>query len=83
MRYLVIIEKGDSSWGAHVPDLPGCVAVAKTREEVIELVKKRSNFTLTDFGSTVIRFQRPHLKVSSLTRTPPSGITHRALRIGI
>ena len=27
MKYLVVIEKGSSSFGAYVPDLPGCVAV--------------------------------------------------------
>ena len=27
MRYAVIFEKSDSSIGAYVPDLPGCVAV--------------------------------------------------------
>jgi predicted RNase H-like HicB family nuclease len=40
MRYLVIIERGESSWGAHVPDLPGCIAVAKTRREVRALIKE-------------------------------------------
>ena len=44
MRYLVIIEKGDSSWGAHVPDLPGCIAAAKTREEVIKVIKEAIEF---------------------------------------
>lgn len=33
-RFLVIIEQGDSSYGAYSPDLPGCVAVGTTREEV-------------------------------------------------
>jgi predicted RNase H-like HicB family nuclease len=33
-RFLVIIEKGDTSYGAYCPDLPGCVAVGRTREEV-------------------------------------------------
>jgi len=33
-RFLVIIEKGDTSYGAYSPDLPGCVAVGRTREEV-------------------------------------------------
>jgi predicted RNase H-like HicB family nuclease len=33
MRYAVIIEKGESSYGAYVPDLPGCVA-AETKAEV-------------------------------------------------
>lgn len=30
----------DSSWGAHVPDLPGCVAVGETRDEVIGLIRE-------------------------------------------
>ena len=46
MRYLVIIEKGESSWGAHVPDLPGCIAVAETRKEVIALIKEAVDFHL-------------------------------------
>lgn len=34
MQYLVVIEKGSSSFGGYVPDLPGCVAVGETRAEV-------------------------------------------------
>ena len=39
MRYMAVIERGESSWGAHVPDLPGCVAVGETRDEVIGLIR--------------------------------------------
>jgi len=39
MKYMVVIEKGESGYGAHVPDLPGCIAAAETREEVMELIK--------------------------------------------
>jgi predicted RNase H-like HicB family nuclease/predicted RNA binding protein YcfA (HicA-like mRNA interferase family) len=39
MKYLVIYEKGPTSWGAYVPDLPGCVAVGQTQEEVRELIE--------------------------------------------
>ena len=39
MRYAVIIEQGETSYGAYVPDLPGCVAVAETKEEVMALIK--------------------------------------------
>ncbi len=38
MGYAVIIEKGPTSYGAHVPDLPGCVAAAETKEEVRSLI---------------------------------------------
>jgi predicted RNase H-like HicB family nuclease len=33
MRYAVITEEGENSFGAYVPDLPGCVAAAETRED--------------------------------------------------
>lgn len=39
-RYMVVVERGDTSWGAHVPDLPGCAAVGETREEVLELIRE-------------------------------------------
>lgn len=32
-RFLVVIEKTDSNYSAYSPDLPGCVATGKTREE--------------------------------------------------
>jgi len=40
MRYLAVIERGGSSWGAQVPDLPGCVAVGETRDEVLGLIRE-------------------------------------------
>ena len=40
MRYMVVVERGEKSWGAHVPDLPGCVAVGETKDEVLELVRE-------------------------------------------
>jgi predicted RNase H-like HicB family nuclease len=46
MRYLVIIEEGPTSYGAHVPDLPGCIAVGETREEVLTLVREAIEFHL-------------------------------------
>ena len=46
MRYVVIIEQGETSYGAYVPDLPGCVAVAETKEEVISLIKDAIEFHL-------------------------------------
>jgi predicted RNase H-like HicB family nuclease len=27
-------------WGAHVPDLPGCVAIGETREDVLQLIRE-------------------------------------------
>ena len=44
MKYTVIIEKGPHSYGAYVPDLPGCVAVAESEEEVKTLIKEAIEF---------------------------------------
>jgi predicted RNase H-like HicB family nuclease len=44
MRYAVIIEEGESSFGAYVPDLPGCAAVAETKEEVVRLIQEAIDF---------------------------------------
>ena len=46
MKYTIIIEKGESSYGAYVPDLPGCVAAAGTRQEVLMLIKEAVEFHL-------------------------------------
>jgi predicted RNase H-like HicB family nuclease len=44
MQYLVVIEQGPNSFGAYVPDLPGCVAVGQTREEVTTLIHEAIEF---------------------------------------
>jgi len=40
MEYLVIVEQGETSFGAYVPDLPGCVAVGENREEAMTLIRE-------------------------------------------
>jgi predicted RNase H-like HicB family nuclease len=44
MRYAVVIEHGETGFGAYVPDLPGCVAAAETREEVVRLIQDAIEF---------------------------------------
>ena len=40
MKFLILIEKGAKNYSAYVPDLPGCVAAAKTKEETVALMKE-------------------------------------------
>lgn len=44
MEYVVIYEKGDTSYGAYVPDLPGCFAIGETLEEVQTLIDEAIEF---------------------------------------
>lgn len=46
MRYVVVIEKAETSYGAYVPDLPGCVAVAESVEQVKTLIAEAIEFHL-------------------------------------
>jgi predicted RNase H-like HicB family nuclease len=45
-KYAVVIEKGETSFGAYVPDLPGCVSVGETLEEAEHLIKEAIDFHL-------------------------------------
>ena len=44
MKYMVVVEKGAESFGAYVPDLPGCVAAGETRDEVLKLIREAIEF---------------------------------------
>ena len=44
MKYLVIVERSENGFGAYVPDLPGCVAAAASREEVLTLIQEAIEF---------------------------------------
>lgn len=38
--YLVVIERGERNFSAYVPDLPGCIATGRTREETVERMRE-------------------------------------------
>ena len=44
MRYLVVVEEGAGSFGAYVPDLPGCIAAGESRADVLELIRDAIEF---------------------------------------
>ena len=46
MTYTVIYEKGPTSWGAYVPDLPGVISVGDSRAEVERLILQAIQFHL-------------------------------------
>jgi predicted RNase H-like HicB family nuclease len=40
MQYVIVYEQTPNNWSAYVPDLPGCIATGKTREEVDLLIRE-------------------------------------------
>ena len=60
MQYLVVIEKGPTSFGAYVPDLPGCVAAGDTRAEVSKLIHEAIAFHLEGMQEEGLPAPEPH-----------------------
>ncbi|NKC12069.1 MAG: type II toxin-antitoxin system HicB family antitoxin [Gammaproteobacteria bacterium] len=46
MRYAAVIAKSTGSYGAYVPDRPGCVAVGKPEDAIIQLIRETIEFHL-------------------------------------
>ena len=59
MRYAIVIERGPTSYGAYAPDLPGCVAAADTRDEVIRLIREAIQFHVEEMESDGLAIPEP------------------------
>lgn len=60
MQYLVVIEQGQNSFGAYVPDLPGCIAAGETREEVATLIQEAIELHIEDLRAQGQQVPSPH-----------------------
>ena len=60
MRYMVIIEQGTDSYGAYVPDLPGCIAAGATKAEVMRLIQEAIEFHLEGLREDGVAVPQPH-----------------------
>jgi predicted RNase H-like HicB family nuclease len=59
-RYLVVIERGPTSYGAYVPDLPGCVAVGESSAEVRGLISGAITMHLEELRRQGLPVPAPH-----------------------
>ena len=59
MEYTVIYEKGPTSWGAYVPDLPGVISVGDSRDEVEHLIQEAIEFHLEGMRGEDIAIPSP------------------------
>lgn len=66
MEYIVIIEPGETSIGAYVPDLPGCVAVGESREEVLTLIREAIELHIESLRANGEIVPKPHSLVEKI-----------------
>src|SRR5215813_8558446 len=73
MHYLAVIEKGPSSFGAYVPDLPGLGVVGRSVAEVKRLVREAIELHVLGLREDGLPVPRPlarSLKIAApLSRT--------------
>ena len=73
-EYVVIYEKGDSSYGAYVPDLPGCISVGETLEETQILIQEAIEFHIEGLQEDGEVVPQPSLNITIQYDIPYLGI---------
>lgn len=74
MEYVVIYEKGGSSYGAYVPDLPGCITVGETLEETQMLIQEAIEFHIEGLQEDGDDVPQPSLNIPVQYDIPYLGI---------
>jgi len=59
-RFLIVIEKGKRNFSAYSPDLPGCVATGKTREQVTRNMHEAIEMHVQGLLEDRVRMPKPH-----------------------
>jgi predicted RNase H-like HicB family nuclease len=71
LHYVVRINRdADSDWGASVPDLPGCVATARTIDAVLRRIQVAIEMHLEGMRQDGIKPPRPRHRVVVPKKTP-------------
>jgi predicted RNase H-like HicB family nuclease len=61
MQYVMIIERGEQNYSAYFPDLPGCVATGKTREELKQRMREALELHLRGMREDGLPLPEPSL----------------------
>ena len=64
--YTVIYESGERNWSAYVPDLPGCIATAKTRMLLEERIREAVEFHIEGMISYGEQLPEPSIEAGTV-----------------
>lgn len=68
-RFLIIIEEGRRNFSAYSPDLPGCAATGKTREETLENMRVAIEFHIRGLAEDNLPIPEPRTSADYVTVT--------------
>lgn len=66
-RFLIVIEKSGGNYSAYSPDLPGCVATGKTRDQASRNMHEAVEFHLRGLKEDKLPVPRPHSSAEYVT----------------
>jgi predicted RNase H-like HicB family nuclease len=59
MKYLIVIEQGETGFSAYAPDIPGCIATGSTRDDVEREMKDAIAFHLDGLRAEGMAIPKP------------------------
>lgn len=66
-RFTVLYESGKRNWSAYVPDLPGCIATGKTREQVEQVIREAIEFHIEGMKARGEKIPEPSTIAGTVT----------------
>jgi predicted RNase H-like HicB family nuclease len=66
-EYVVLYERGERNWSAHVPDLPGCITTGKTREETERRIREAIAFHIEGMKLDGEPIPEPTIEAGTIT----------------
>ena len=66
LEYPVIYERTENNWAAYSPDVPGCIATAKTREEIETKFRSALEFHLKGLRESGLPIPQPTTQVGTV-----------------
>ena len=69
-RYAIIVEDAGNNLAAYVPDLPGCVATADSREELNQLIREAIELHIEGLMEDGLTVPEPRSRVDYVEVTP-------------
>jgi predicted RNase H-like HicB family nuclease len=68
MKYLIVIEQTEAGFSAYSPDVPGCIATGKTRDEIAREMKDAIAFHLDGLKAEGMPIPEPRSSSSYVER---------------
>jgi len=59
-RFLIVVEKAEGNYSAYAPDLPGCIATGKTREQAASNMHKAIELHIKGLREDRLPIPKPH-----------------------